>query len=440
MNNSNMTKDKEKLDCYLQKLRDLIAKDTIFTKVACVYLMYSIVLVGYTRHLETGSDSGRYLPPAPLFSQATPGVLVNILYSPFGAYHNLLLFQMVVASVAWIIFASAVRKLFRAQLGLVLAIFILGYSLVGSVVSWQWWALTEGLTMSLFVLWITTFVWLCNAVERTKKTQIIVVQIIIGLLLVLTRPQLFLLIGPIQLFFTVRFRPEKARKVLIVMMLSLLVATTVWSGMRLAQVANNSRLQLWYAENNLVTKPGYLDFAIDNGVNCRTLLDATVSIVDFSTARPNLPALCPKDISWLSSKSASWSQWFLDRPISVILEFRTFLLKAEAVKISPQRNPLPSTWNDLFLPSSFPVISSMFFLMLLSSLHYVVRGVKIRIHIRPLLLSLFIFISAIFYLFVMWASDGIELERHMVPVLTMFPIAGFLFPHLLVWKFTKDEA
>ena len=440
MNSSNMTKCNGKPKYSLQKFRDLIAQDSVFTKVAVLYFVYSVIWIGYSRHLETGSDSGRYLPPAPIFSDASPGVLVNILYSPFGDHHNLLLLQMMIASVVWTLFALSIKRLFGGQLGLVLAILVLAYSLVGPVISWQWWALTEGLTMSLFVLWITTFVWLCNAVERTKKTQIIVVQIIIGLLLVLTRPQLFLLIGPIQLFFIVRFRPEKSRKVIIVMMLSLLVATTVWSGMRLAQVANNSRLQLWYAENNLVTKPGYLDFAIDNGVNCRTLLDATVSIVDFSTARPNLPTLCPKDISWLSSKSASWSQWFLDRPISVISEFRSFLLKAEAIKISPQRNPLPSTWNDLFLPSSFPIISSMFFLMLLSSLYYVVRSVKIRIHIRPLLLSLFIFISAISYLFVMWASDGIELERHMVPVLTMFPIAGFLFPHLLVWKFTKDEA
>jgi hypothetical protein len=434
-----MTKYKRILIRNLQKLKDLMAKDPIFSKIAIIYLVYSIVFVGYARHLETGSDSGRYLPPAPLLSDASPGVLVNILYSPFGDHHNLLLFQMIIASVVWLTFALAIRKMFVDQLGLVLIMFILGYSLVGPVISWQWWALTEGLTVSLFVLWITTFIWLYNAAERVEKTRIVLLQIIVGLLLVLTRPQMFLLIGPIELLFAFRYRPKKEKKVLIVMMFSFLVATSVWSGMRLEHVANNSKFQLWYAQNNLLSKPGYLDFAKDNGVNCKTILDVTGSIVDFSTARPSFPALCPEDTSWLSSKSASWPQWFLDRPVSVISEFRAFLLNAEAVNISPQRNPLPSTWNDLFLSTSFPAVSSMFFLMFLSTLYYLLLGIKLRIRIRPLLLSLFILSNAIFYLFVMWASDGIELERHLVPVLTMFPIAGFLWPHLYVRNITTNE-
>ena len=433
-----MTKFNRKPECYLQKFRVLMAQESVFTKVAVLYFVYSVIWIGYSRHLETGSDSGRYLPPAPIFSDASPGVLVNILYSLFGDDHNLLLLQMIVASVVWTLFALSIKRLFGGQLGLVLAILVLAYSLVGPVISWQWWALTEGLTMSLFVLWITTFVWLSNASDSTKKSQIVVVQIIIGLLLVLTRPQLFLLIGPIEFFFAVRFRPKKVRKVQIVMMLTFLAATTVWSGMRLSHVANDSQLQLWYAQNNLLSKPGYLDFAIDNGVNCKTILDVTGSIVDFSTARPSFPALCPEDTSWLSSKSASWPQWFLDRPVPVISEFRAFFLNAEAVNISPQRNPLPSTWNDLFLPTSFPAVSSLFFLMFLSTLYYLLRGIKLSIRIRPLLLSLFILSNAIFYLFVMWASDGIELERHMVPVLTMFPIAGFLWPHLYVRNMTSN--
>lgn len=433
-----MTKFNRKPECYLQKFRDLMAQESVFTKVAVLYFVYSVIWIGYSRHLETGSDSGRYLPPAPIFSDASPGVLVNILYSLFGDDHNLLLLQMIVASVVWTLFALSIKRLFGGQLGLVLAILVLAYSLVGPVISWQWWALTEGLTMSLFVLWITTFVWLSNASDSTKKSQIVVVQMIIGLLLVLTRPQLFLLIGPMEFFYALRFRPKKVGKVLIVMMLSFLAATTVWSGMRLAHVANDRQLQLWYSQNNLLSKPGYLDFAIDNGVNCKTILDVTGSIADFSTARPSFPALCPDDVSWLSSKSASWPQWFLDRPISVISEFRGFLLNAEAVKISAQRNPLPSTWNDLFLPTSFPVVSSMFFLMFLSTLYYLLLGIKLSIRIRPLLLSLFILSNAIFYLFVMWASDGIELERHMVPVLTMFPIAGFLWPHLYVRNMTSN--
>jgi hypothetical protein len=397
-------------------------------KLALIYLFFFTTTSGLLRKLELAGDSQNYLPPAPIFSSQTPGVTTNLFFAIFGATQFLIVAQSLVSALSWLILAFSIRKLFPKIKGKIFTILILLYSLSGPILSWNSWALTESLTLSVFVMWIGVTLLVMSAPNANRGAQIVALSLACSFLVILTRPLLFIVIIPVQIYVIISCQAFIKRKFLALFAIPLLILSVSWGTMRLTNLSNSENLRLWYAQNNLVAKPRYADFLLDKGISCPPLIDAIKKGVNFDEIRGELAELCQADVELLSQKENSWIFWVVERPGNALEEFFGYLKHAKLVNYSSQQNPLPSVWNELLTPTSSSALSVTLFFVAGSSCFV---NLKRRLRKQKIGMLLVVAGFSLLYLFVSWAGDGMEMDRHLMPILSLFPLFGILMPHLL---------
>ena len=159
--------------------------------LAGAYLLICL-LVAQKRYLEVAPDSTKYLHPDSLFSIQTPGILTNLVFQVLNESKLIAIFQQMLSCIAWLVLAKAIRVRIRGNIGLVLSFYVLLYSLANQIVSWQWFALSDGLTLTIFIAWIG-FPLLMYVSKSIENQNALVCLLIIGLLLLLARPQMVFL-------------------------------------------------------------------------------------------------------------------------------------------------------------------------------------------------------------------------------------------------------
>ena len=91
---------------------------------------------------------------------------------------------------------------------------------------------------------------------------------------------------------------------------------------------------------------------------------------------------------------------------------------------SDQTSLIPTSWSEILLPTAFPVLG-VFFLFLLIGLSLAALIELTSVERRELkALTIGVLIPALLsgaYLFGAWGADGMEIIRHMYPVLVLIP-------------------
>ena len=156
--------------------------------LAGTYFLICLV-IAQKRYLEIAADSPKYLRPTSLFSIDTPGILTSLVFRVLTESKWIVLFQQMFSCIAWLVLAKAIRLRIRGNIGLVFGVYVLLYSLASQIVSWQWFALSDGLTLTIFIAWIG-FPLLMFVSKSFENQSALVCLLSIGLLLLLTRPQM----------------------------------------------------------------------------------------------------------------------------------------------------------------------------------------------------------------------------------------------------------
>ena len=331
------------------------------------------------------------------------------------------------AGAAWALFGFAVLVAVEGWVGLLLALGVLLYSLAFQVLSWQVWALTDGSSLSLFTAWMATLVFArrdragAAAVSSTAASAIVAS---------LARPQLLVAMLPLQAVVVWRQRRavRPAPRLLAVAGLSIAL---VWGGYRLWQATSLPEGRARYAINNLVGKPGFREFAAANLSSCPGVLKASASFEAMALVRERLPGDCPAAYSWLASPASSWFAWAAANPTGAARGFVQALRYSILPLYSTQRGPLPGVLERLLLLQGGSVARATAAYLVVG----VVLAAMMRRRARPTTPGLAVVavtgVAAVAYCFLTWGADGMEIPRHMMPVLAVLPPVALVAPALL---------
>ena len=194
----------------------------------------------------------------------------------------------------------------------------------------------------------------------------------------------------------------------------------VAAGFFAVRVIQSRSLVVWtaaYVENNLVAKPAFRAYAAPELNSCPDLLDAASSHESMSAFRGLVPDSCPEAWEWMLSLAGSPLGWLLSDPLSFIKNF--------AWDMWWLRFPNPVTLADagsqgagpLLVAVVLSIVGAVCGLCLPSSvMGRFETSARTAIVLSGALAGFFAYGAA------MWASDGMEVARHMMPVTLLTPL------------------
>ena len=399
----------------------------VWATVAFLYVLVSCILCAQGA-LELAPDSVRSLPPVDVWSPQQPGVLTALMFQLVGGGgSNVKVLLTTTSVVSWLGLSFVTFLNFKGSVtGFLLATSVLGYSLLPFISGWRFLALSEDVSISTTVMWVACMLVIPLCSTRRCLGVALVVAAVAGLLAVATRPQMALVVLPTQITVLVLAR-RRAHLVPIGLVLAMTVFSAAFAWIRLDQLQH---LDVWmaaYAENNLVAKGGFARYATRFLSSCHVLLEATTSFETLDPVRGRIPESCPDAWAWLSGRGSSGAVWILRDPWGAASSFAEHLLRARLVTYRAGAPWVPF-WNTLATVrlTSAAVVCSAASGALMTLLW--VKGWRFR---RDSLAVLTVAgLGSLVYLCITWASDGMEWERHMIPVITLFPIGILILPAL----------
>lgn len=387
--------------------------------LCAAYTAYCLVVVARYRSLEIERDSVRYLESGVL-DPRQPGILPVAMISSLGDAQWLAIVQILLASCAWSLLALGVFELVRGRLGAGLAAAVLLYSLTTQLMSWHWLALADGLAITVCVTWVGSLL-LYLASKRTEAS-LWALLIAPTALIALTRPTLLILVAPVQLVALLRVAPPASR-IGAAARWSALLGAVGWGLLRLLLLNSVRDYRRFYAENNLFDKPGYRAWAEPHLDGCADHL-ATID------RRPSLER-CADASEWLTSAAGSVWRWVLDEPVQATSEFVSFLMATRFRAYGTQLGPLPFDLSELIVPRSSSVVRVCLLFLAVGLGLVAAVGNATRPSRTALSIAIAAALGALGYLAVAWVADGMEHERHMMPVTVLAPLMLLLAPTVM---------
>ena len=379
-------------------------------------------------------DSVRYLS-GDIFLFLNPGVPPTILFSTVSNTSVAIFLQVVLYAAAWISLALAVLySLHESWIRWPIAALALLASLTSPLWAWNLVIGSEGLTVSAVVLWISTFVWLA----RSARSLTWILSTGAASALLVTRPQTIIFVLPIHIVVSLWWsrRHQRLWKNMrggLALSLVILLAASGWSIYRSALLANNDVYSFRYALHNLVEKtPSFREYALNESPPCEaipTALNGPQPWNDILALDTTLISSCPETFIWFKSDAVSPVAWILYDPLAAVVNFRD-VMWGIALPVGSEMSILPTAIDDVLLP-----VHNVWLATGVALLVGLLLGVLGRIHFRATprgLLGIVVAIGSLtLYLFAVWAADGYDVIRHMVPVTTLLPVAALVLPTAL---------
>jgi hypothetical protein len=397
------------------------------------YVVLGLALWGATPAAQT-NDSYRYFGsgdfswPA-IFEPLNGGIATSFLYAIAHNETSISLIQVLVSITAWSLLALAVLSRLRGRwTGWVIAGAVLLFSLQPAIWSSHFALASESLTFATAALWIASIVWLADA----HRGQVLPLVGTTGAmaLLALTRPQAMLAIVPIQLVILVWWsRREHSRLPGLATGLALL-PFVAFAGVRVWQIMNHDRWPFRYALANLVDKTdSFRAYALDRMPACDLVpaaLDGPAPWTDALALEGTLLNACPETYLWFQSDATSAVTWTLAIPQEALANFLQVMPNLSLVSWNDQ-TALPQWLFDVILPNGNPW--PLFAVSLIAGIVLaMLSGRQVRITalgITGLTISV---LSIVGVLFGIWASDGVDLGRHVYPIIPLISVAALVLP------------
>lgn len=413
----------------------------ITTALITVYAIVNIAAWWGTDAVTTW-DSPRYTG-GDVFLFLNPGISPTILFSAFPDANVATFLQVLLYIAAWSSFAGALLTSLRATwIKWPLAVIVLVVSLTSPLWSWNLVVGSEGLTVIAIVAWMSTFVWLA----ASRKTITLVWSFIAASALLITRPQSLIFVLPMQLVITVWWMRRESlslasmRRVLASLGI-LLIASTGWATYRAALLANDDVYSFRYALHNLVEKtPSFRQYVLNEAPPCEAIpaaLNGPQPWTDVIALDNTLISLCPETFLWFKSDAVSPQTWVLYDPGAAALNFRD-VMWGIALPVGAEKSALPQVLDDALLP-----VHNLWFAIGVGLAAGLTLSALGRVRYRVTVLGaagVIICIGSVgVYLFGVWAADGYDVIRHMVPITPLLPIAAFALPTGLTGKKSPER-
>ena len=248
--------------------------------------------------------------------------------------------------------------------------------------------------------------------------------------LAFTRPQAMLAVLPIQLVILVWWsRREHSRLPGVATGLALL-PIAAFAGVRVWQIMNHDRWPFRYALANLVDKTdAFRAYALDRMPACDLVpaaLNGPAPWHDTPALENTMMNACPETYLWFHSDATSAVTWTLAIPKDAIANFLQVMPHLSLVSWNDQ-SALPPWLFDIILPGRNPwplLVISLIAGFALAAL----GGRQVRVTAFSVIGLSISVLSIVGVLFGIWASDGVDLGRHVYPIIPLISVAALVLP------------
>jgi hypothetical protein len=392
-----------------------------------VYAGANLAALAASEPREFG-DTYRYFGST-LWDIQNPGITPVLVYTAIADPGRVAVFQVVLSTLTWSLLAVvAWLRLDGTWVRWPAAGGVLLLSMTAPFWSWTMLLGSESIAISAGVLWLASLVWLAGHLTRPQWP--VAWSVLAAALLVVSRPQLVPVVLAVQAVCIVwSWRATRTVPTLVLASLAT-VATSAYAVTRLQLLASAEVFRYRYAIDNYVDKtPSFRAFADATMPTCEPLtaaINGPRPWDDVWVLKQELMSRCPETYLWLRSPQTSLISWTSAVPGDALANFAAVM---PTVILEPytQSRAMPPLLDAVLMPS-WPAW--------LITLLYLATGVvlaalaRVRPHVSVVwaLGSAVIAASIAGMLYLIWAADGIELTRHLMPFTALAAIAAFLLP------------
>ena len=400
-----------------------------------------IGLWGWRTHTpQEFGDTYRYFGST-LFDIQNPGITPVWVYTTLQDPWLVTLTQTLFSALAWLAFAWIIySRVTMPILRIALPLLTLAVSLTPAIWSWNTYLSSESLSFSTAVLWVaaigygstpTTRPWLTTAAVLGASSAFII-----------TRPAVTVIVLPVSAL--VAWWQLRATRAPIPAAVTLggTAVVTVYGLIRLMLLSSDPIYRYRYAINNYVDKTSSFRAHADAQMpTCEPLIAAVNGPAPWDEVwvlKEQLMSVCTDSYLWLQSSQTAATSWVPAIPFDAVTNFFGSMSGVILAPYGPAR-VVPDA-AEILLPLSTPwwilALGSIAIGLIIAAF----AGVRPRSWVFAITSSLLVLASIAGYSFAVWAADGIELARHLLPVTALFPIVAVVMPTLLLSQAANTPA
>ncbi len=413
-------------------------RTVITSAVAVVYLLWNLLAWYISTPTEMG-DTYRYFGFL-IFDAQNPGIMTSFLYQSIQDPRIITLIQVVLATIAFLVLVWAVliQTKWRAA-GIITSTLVLLVSMTAPFWSWQTLLATEGLTLSLSVLWLAAVIMSFNG--ELRPAVVITALSVSATLLLLARPQFVVLVLPASLLIGFALSRRNRSAAVFVGATAGVIPAIAFSLWRLLSLMGDKGYAFIYTMHNYVDKAStFRAYATERMPACEPLtaaMNGPAPWSDMTAIRDQLIGLCPESFLWLKNGPVSVLNWTTQYPAESL---RAMTASMSDMIISPY-SPMaatPPAVSSLLLPE-VPAWMWLAAAWLIGIGLAFVAGYRSKPTRLTIISTLVMAGSFLVLIYFTWASDGIELARHQAPWVLFAIVAGLTVPVATVRNFTISK-
>ena len=404
--------------------------------ITIAYLAWNLIAWWITEPQEFG-DTYRYFGST-LFDIQNPGITPVLVYTTIEDPRLVILAQVFVYSMSWLVLAKAVlQRLQGTRIGPALAVVLLVVSMTTPLWSWNTLLASESFSFSATTLWLAALIWATGpGINHGLKVLALVAA---SAVLVITRPAMVIIVGAVLLIFGVWLWRRQSALLAGFMALVTFAPFAVYALVRLQLLSTNETYRYRYAINNYVDKTSsFRAYADANMPPCEPLVNAVNGPAPWDEVwvlKEQLISVCPESFIWLRGSSTSLLNWTFASPGNAVSNFFDAIPQVMLQPYSVGR-AMPDAISALIMPD-WPAWLLGFIYVGFGLLLAFFAGARVKITPLWVLGALTIIAASASYLFAVWGSDGIEHNRHLLPLTAMVAVAGLTLPSTLISR-TRD--
>lgn len=396
-----------------------------------------LLIVGYSfwnlfavinSQAQESFDTYRYF--GLVFDVQNPGFTTTALFMLIEDHQRIIYALTFVSVTAWSLLSlTVIQRLRGSWVRWPLAVLTLVFSMTTPIWNYNTVLLTESLTVSTFILWLAAIVWLSNSSPERSNGQLVAL-LLTGGLVIFTRPQLLIVIVPVQIILLIWIsRRNHVAKMALISGLAL--APFIGIGIyRILQLSAVQLYQFRYALNNLVDKgSSFRPYALENMPQCEVIpaaLNGPAPWNEVQALEGTLMNACPETWIWFNSDSTSIQTWILKDPLAAVLDFFGSMTRVHLSVMSEGR-AMPEWLSNVIVNPTEPWLWMLLYLFIGVGAALIAR-VRPRVSVQSILAVVLVALSGAGFVFIMWASDGYDISRHIFPILPIFAIALMIYP------------
>ena len=384
-------------------------------------------------------DTYRYF--SSVFDVQNPGVTTTAFFLAVGDSRLIIILLTLFSTIAFSLLVIAILYRLRSTwIRWPMVLIILMFSMTTPIWNYNTVLLTESLTVTSLILWITSIVVLAASIP-TKTWLPLASLTVAAALAVVTRPQLLIIIIPTQFVLLIWVARRDSLRLPAFLSGLALLPFVGFGIFRINQLSEVSLYQFRYALNNLVDKgSSFRPYALETMPPCESVplaLNGPAPWNDVQALEASMMNICPDTWIWFNSDATRVPEWFLSDPIAALLDFQGSMARV-VLSVMSEGRAMPSWLSDLFLNPFQPWLWMSFY-AIIGITFAIIAKVRPKVTAWSITGILTVGLAVVAFMFVMWSSDGYDISRHIYPILPVIAIAFLVFPAVIPRSLAREE-